>query len=96
MKTLMLLALLFCAAPALAECEASHLEGQHTALQKQTALDGAWEEAADICYPGKSEKLDSQCTSIADSTGRKQFQCTQTVTCTLCGDDLRRKVEAKE
>ena len=83
-------------AQAYSDCEATIEEGQHTATEEQAAINAAWEEAADNCYPGKAERLASSCTAILQNDEVTGHHCTQEVSCTTCGDDLARKYEGLE
>lgn len=85
-------------APADASCDASILEGKHSASTKVEALAGAKEEAKELCYPGEVEFDEAKCNNsnknaIADK--KPTISCRQRVVCTLCGDALVRKVEAE-
>ncbi|UTA48309.1 hypothetical protein L1F30_01905 [Simiduia sp. 21SJ11W-1] len=76
------------------ECEATIIEGTHTHANPSLAIAGALEEAQDSCYPGDAQALTTDCQSTTNLQGKAVHQCTQSVTCNLCGDDLRRKYEA--
>ncbi|MGR6872283.1 hypothetical protein ACU6U9_08250 [Pseudomonas sp. HK3] len=94
MKAFFLIVLLFSnGAMALTDCEATIEEGQHWGHSKQEAIEAAWEEAVDNCYPGKVERLSAHCTAITEEENTS-FRCTQEVSCTTCGEDLVRKYEA--
>ena len=81
---------------AYSDCEATIEEGQHTAPEKKAAIEAAWEEAADNCYPGKAERLANSCQTIMHNKQVTGHHCTQEVSCTTCGGDLARKYEGME
>ena len=67
------------------------------ALSEAEALSGAWEDAKDVCYPGDASKMEVSCEPVAGASGvqgQDSVKCTQSASCTLCGDDLVRKYEA--
>jgi hypothetical protein len=81
-----------------AGCEASILEGGHTALTEQDAIAGALEDARDVCYPGDAAPLEVSCDTVSGKqgiAGEPAVKCVQKVSCTLCGEDLQRKYEAR-
>lgn len=81
-----------------AGCEASIVEGGHTALTEQEAISGALEDARDACYPGEAAPMAVSCETVASKqgiAGEPAVKCVQQVSCTLCGDDLQRKYEAQ-
>lgn len=99
MKLSVFIFLIFAGQQAFAACEASIVEGSHSAMAEAQALAGAWEEAKDTCYPGEAVKLDHNCESGAAGSGpgsSKQVRCVQQASCTLCGDNLVRKYEAED
>ena len=98
-KKILVLSMLFLSQSLWAGCESSILEGSHTALTKQEAKLGAWEEAKDACYPGEAVKLNIQCKKVKGDKGvegKAAFRCTQEISCNVCGDDLTRKYEVWE
>lgn len=97
MKLLMITMLSFLSVASYASCESRITEGQHTGLSLEEAKSGALEDAIELCYPGKAEKSLVLCESIIDvfsSTEKYVERCRQQVVCTLCGEDLNRKLEA--
>lgn len=81
----------------LANCESTIVEGNHSADTKKEAKAGALEEAVDACYPGEATKLDGNCTRLKNQfgeNGKKLWQCSREVSCSICGEDLSRKYEA--
>lgn len=100
MKTLTALILIFMfqLGAVYASCEANVLEGGHSAESKADALEGAREDAKDLCYPGEVEFDKYTCREKAVDMLNKPssiVHCRQTVVCTLCGEDLLRKVESE-
>ena len=81
-----------------AGCEALIMKGNHTAIIKQEAIDGALEDAKELCYPGKALADKLLCKKTLLKTAKKEpaFVCTQEVVCNLCGEALLRKLEAKQ
>lgn len=97
MKKLILLCLLGFSQVVWAGCESTILTGSHVALKRADALSGAWEEAKDMCYPGEAQKLSKKCKKVKGDKGvkgQKAIQCTQEISCNICGDALRLKYEA--
>jgi hypothetical protein len=97
MKLFMFIFFLVIAHPLWAGCESSILEGSHTAIIKKEAKEGAWEDAKEVCYPGAATKISIQCKKVKGDKGvqgKKAIQCTQEVSCNICGDNLTRKYEA--
>ncbi len=96
-KTLTFIALCLCSVHSWAGCEASMIEGSHTALTKKEAKLGAWEDAKERCYPGEASKMSVACQTVSGAKGvqgKKAKRCVQEVSCTVCGDALIRKYEA--
>lgn len=99
MKVVMFIFLLVMAHPLWAGCESTILEGSHTAIKKKEAKIGAWEDAVEMCYPGVPTKLTVQCERVTPEQGvqgKAAKRCLQEISCNLCGDDLRRKYEARD
>lgn len=97
MKKLIVTVLVLFSSITWAGCESSILEGSHVALKKAEALAGAWEDAKEMCYPGEAEKLSKRCKKVKGEKGvqgKKAIQCTQEISCNVCGEALRRKYEA--
>lgn len=97
MKIVQIIFLLVIANPLWAGCEATIIQGSHTAIKKSEAKAGAWEEAKDACYPGEASKLSIQCKNVGKEKGvqgKAAKRCIQDVSCNICGDDLTRKYEA--
>lgn len=94
MKVLLSIVIFFShGALAFTDCEATIEEGRHLGSVKQEAIESAWEEAVDNCYPGKAERLSAHCESLGEDK-ESRFSCTQEVSCTTCAGDLVRKYEA--
>jgi len=80
-----------------AGCESSLLKGSHTALTKKEAKIGAWEDAKEVCYPGKAEKVSLWCEKVEGEKGvqgKSAKRCVQEVACNVCGEALTRRYEA--
>ena len=60
-------------------CEALIMKGNHTAIVKQEAIDGALEDAKELCYPGKAliDKLQCKKTVLKTKNAEPAFVCTQ-------------------
>ncbi len=97
MKYIALSLLLIFSYPVHAACEGSLREGSHTAYGQPEALSGALEDAREVCYPGQADPLEVACSPLVKQVNGKtvsMIQCVQTVSCTLCDDDLARRYEA--
>lgn len=97
-KKLLFIGMITFGQPLWAGCESSILEGAHTAIKKQDAKTGAWEDAKEICYPGEATQLSVQCKKVKGDKGvqgKNATQCVQEISCNVCGDDLTRKYEAR-
>lgn len=98
MKKMLILCILVFSPSLWAGCESTILEGSHVALKKADALAGAWEDAKEMCYPGEAEKLTRKCKKVGGEKGvqgKKAIQCRQEISCSICGEALRRKYEAQ-
>lgn len=99
MKVLLAAILAIFCHQAYAGCEATIIEGSHSAASRAEAESGAWEDVKDICFPGKAEKMNAHCEQARSLTDKKSHQivrCVQEASCTVCDDNLIRKYEALE
>ncbi|WP_144394448.1 hypothetical protein [Pleionea sediminis] len=100
MKLISIISLLFALvySDAFASCEATIIEGKHTASSKDEAVAAAWEDAKELCYPGKAIKETLECKTVPSKNeeSEKLFRCSQKIVCNLCGEALMRKLEAQE
>lgn len=77
-------------------CESTPVSGGHTSRAEWEARQGALEDVADVCPAGKVVPTQLRCGVVDGEQGIMGYsavKCVQQAICTLCGDDLARKLE---
>ena len=80
-------------------CETTPVSGSHTSRAEREARQGALEDVADICPVGKVVPTQLRCGVVDGEQGIMGYpsvKCVQQAVCTLCGDDLARKLEVAQ